>query len=129
MNVNNNDDTTMDDNKEADTTMNANDAADVSMTDINANGVSFDSTAAVNTTNPATTAPAIDPTDENAPIEIVVSDNNNSQMAFKIRKNAKMGKLMARYAEQQGRNRATIRFLFEGERVMDGVTPADVSTL
>jgi len=85
-----------------------------------------DPNAAVNTTEPATEP--IDPNDPNAPIEIIVSDGNNS-MAFKIRKNTKMGKMMARYAEHHDRNRATMRFLFDGDKLVDGDTPASVSAL
>jgi len=86
----------------------------------------IDPNAAVNTTEPATEP--TDPNDPNAPIEIIVTDGNNS-MAFKIRKNTKMGKMMARYVEHHDRNRATMRFLFDGDKLVDGDTPASVSAL
>lgn len=40
-----------------------------------------------------------------------------------------MGKMMARYAETSGKNRATLRFLFDGDKVVDGDTPASVSVV
>ena len=75
-----------------------------------------------------TTEPVVDSADPNTAIEIIVSDNNN-QMAFRIRKNTKMGKMMARYAEHHGRNRSTMRFLFDGDKIVDSDTPASVSKL
>ena len=84
----------------------------------------FNTTESTPATEPA--VPPTDPNDPDASIEIIVSDGNN-QMAFKIRMSTKMGKMMARYAEMQGRNRAVMRFLFDGEKVVDGDTPASVS--
>lgn len=97
-------------------------------TAMNDNGTQapIDPNAAIDTTEPA--IEPTDPNDPNAPIEIIVTDGNN-QMAFKIRKNTKMGKMIARYAEHLDRNRATMRFLFDGDKVVDGDTPASVSAL
>jgi len=80
------------------------------------------------TTTYAVEPTTADPNDPNATVEIVISDNNNA-MAFRIKKNAKMGKLMARYAEQEGRNRATMRFLLDGDKIVDSDTPASVSSV
>jgi len=86
---------------------------------------------ATNTTESTTSAAeptTADPNDPNATVEIIISDNNHD-IAFRMKKNVKMGKVMARYAEQEGRNRATMRFLFDGDKIVDSDTPASVSSV
>jgi len=102
-----------------------NEGVDTTMNDDSTAQAPTDPNISVSATEPATQPADRDP---NAPVEIIVSDGNN-QMCFKLHKNTKMGKLMARYAENQGRNRASMRFLFDGDKVVDGDTPASVSAL
>lgn len=47
-------------------------------------------------------------------------------MHFKCKMTTKFGKLMANFCERQSMNKASVRFLFDGERINENQTPADV---
>ncbi|CAJ2513459.1 Uu.00g015780.m01.CDS01 [Anthostomella pinea] len=55
-------------------------------------------------------------------LNIKVTDNNN-EVFFKIKRSTKLEKLMTAFCERQGKNVASVRFLFEGQRVQAGDTP------
>lgn len=59
-------------------------------------------------------------------LNIKVTDNNN-EVFFKIKRSTKLEKLMTAFCERQGKTLASVRFLFEGQRVQPGDTPDTVS--
>ncbi|KAJ5578087.1 Ubiquitin-like protein SMT3 [Penicillium hispanicum] len=71
-----------------------------------------------------------------APVEhlnIKVTDNNN-EVFFKIKRSTPLKKLMDAFCDRQGKQMATVRFLFDGTRVRpddtpDGLDMADGDTL
>ncbi|KAJ5627826.1 Ubiquitin-like protein SMT3 [Penicillium odoratum] len=60
-----------------------------------------------------------------APVEhlnIKVTDNNN-EVFFKIKRSTPLKKLMDAFCDRQGKQFATVRFLFDGTRVRPDDTP------
>ncbi|KAJ5180662.1 Ubiquitin-like protein SMT3 [Penicillium capsulatum] len=60
-----------------------------------------------------------------APVEhlnIKVTDNNN-EVFFKIKRSTPLKKLMDAFCDRQGKQQATVRFLFDGTRVRPDDTP------
>ncbi|ETN36456.1 uncharacterized protein HMPREF1541_08734 [Cyphellophora europaea CBS 101466] len=55
-------------------------------------------------------------------LNIKVTDNNN-EVFFKIKKSTKLDKLMRAFCDRQGKDRNTVRFLFDGVKVNDYDTP------
>ncbi|PKS11843.1 hypothetical protein jhhlp_001137 [Lomentospora prolificans] len=55
-------------------------------------------------------------------LNIKVTDNNN-EVFFKIKRSTKLEKLMSAFCDRQGKNMASVRFLFEGQRVQATDTP------
>ncbi|KAK5652600.1 hypothetical protein OQA88_10361 [Cercophora sp. LCS_1] len=70
--------------------------------------------------SPAQEAPAAPAGAEH--LNIKVTDNNN-EVFFKIKRNTKLDKLMTAFCERQGKSPASVRFLFEGQRVQPADTP------
>lgn len=62
----------------------------------------------------------------NEHLNIKVTDNNN-EVFFKIKRSTKLEKLMTAFCERQGKTPASVRFLFEGQRVQPADTPDTVS--
>jgi small ubiquitin-related modifier len=62
----------------------------------------------------------------NEHLNIKVTDNNN-EVFFKIKRSTKLEKLMTAFCERQGKTLASVRFLFEGQRVQPTDTPDTVS--
>ncbi|KAK4101752.1 ubiquitin-like protein [Parathielavia hyrcaniae] len=58
----------------------------------------------------------------NEHLNIKVTDNNN-EVFFKIKRSTKLEKLMTAFCERQGKTLASVRFLFEGQRVQPTDTP------
>jgi hypothetical protein len=48
---------------------------------------------------------------------------------FKIKRTTQLRKLMDAYCERQGKQPGTVRFMFEGERLNENQTPAEVRTV
>jgi small ubiquitin-related modifier len=68
------------------------------------------------------------PVDSIRRLEIKVTDDNN-EVLFKIKGSTKLRKLMRTFCEHQGKDLATVRFLYDGERIKGEQTPDEVSTL
>ena len=71
------------------------------------------------------------PPEGGAPTEhlnIKVTDSNN-EVFFKIKRTTQLKKLMDAFCDRQGKMPATVRFLFDGERVNPTDTPDTVSHL
>lgn len=76
-----------------------------------------------------TGSPAGGKPEEQAPSEhlnIKVTDNNN-EVFFKIKRTTQLKKLMDAFCERQGKTTASVRFLFDGQRVNPTDNPDTVS--
>ncbi|XP_065840127.1 small ubiquitin-related modifier 1-B-like [Oscarella lobularis] len=56
-------------------------------------------------------------------INLKVMGQDNSEVHFKIRKTTQMRKLKQAYCERQGLGINSVRFLFDGQRIDDDMTP------
>jgi small ubiquitin-related modifier len=56
-------------------------------------------------------------------INLRVIAQDNSEVHFKIRKTTQMRKLKQAYCDRQGLQLSSVRFLFDGTRLEDDVTP------
>ncbi|KAL7423615.1 SUMO protein smt3 [Cryptotrichosporon argae] len=63
--------------------------------------------------------------DANA-LNIRIRSTDGSEVFFKIKKTTKLNKLKAAYADRVGQDPAAIRLLFDGDRIQDGQTAADL---
>lgn len=61
-------------------------------------------------------------------LNIKVTDNNN-EVFFKIKRSTQLKKLMDAFCDRQGKATASVRFLFDGQRVNPTDTPDTVGTL
>ncbi|KAF9653604.1 hypothetical protein BDM02DRAFT_3182615 [Thelephora ganbajun] len=61
-----------------------------------------------------------------APINIKVLTSSGEEVFFKIKRNTKLSKLQAAYANKVGKDVGTIRFLYDGNRINDDDTPASL---
>ena len=59
-------------------------------------------------------------------LNIKVTDNNN-EVFFKIKRTTQLKKLMDAFCDRQGKNIASVRFLFDGTRVQPTDNPETVS--
>jgi uncharacterized protein YpmS len=64
--------------------------------------------------------------EEEQHLNIKVTDANN-EVFFKIKKTTQLSKLMNAFCERQGKNSASCRFMFDGQRVTPQDTPETVS--
>ncbi|KAH6689229.1 ubiquitin-related domain-containing protein [Plectosphaerella plurivora] len=71
--------------------------------------------------SPTGAAPPTEPANSEH-LNIKVTDNNN-EVFFKIKRSTKLEKLMNAFCERQGKSSATVRFVFEGQRVQPTDTP------
>lgn len=58
-------------------------------------------------------------------LNIKVTDNNN-EVFFKIKRTTQLSKLMNAFCDRQGKNMASVRFLFDGQRVQPTDNPDSV---
>lgn len=58
-------------------------------------------------------------------LNIKVTDNNN-EVFFKIKRTTQLSKLMNAFCDRQGKQIATVRFLFDGARVNPSDSPESV---
>jgi len=56
-------------------------------------------------------------------IKLKVVGQDNTEVHFKVKYSTNMGKLKKSYAERQGVQQASLRFLFDGKRIQDDETP------
>ncbi|CAO0789796.1 unnamed protein product [Mucor circinelloides] len=61
---------------------------------------------------------------EHINLKVVGSDAN--EVFFKIKRSTQLRKLMDAYCERQGKQPGSVRFLYDGTRVMPGDTPNDL---
>jgi len=60
-------------------------------------------------------------------LNIKVTDNNN-EVFFKIKRTTALKKLMDAFCDRQGKSPSSVRFLFDGQRVMPTDSPDSVSS-
>lgn len=73
---------------------------------------------------PANDAPVGPATDR---VQIVLKDQSGTQIAFGVKSNTRMEKVQNAYADRTGRPLGTLRFYYEGTRVVPEDTVATVS--
>jgi len=56
-------------------------------------------------------------------IQIKVKDQQGEEVAFKVKKTTKMGKIFDAYAQRKGIQRQNLRFMVDGERINEDDTP------
>jgi len=57
-------------------------------------------------------------------INIKVVDATHAETYFKIKMSTKLGKLMTAYADRNGQDKASVKFLYDGQRIGPEDTPA-----
>lgn len=80
-----------------------------------------------NTPPPTTTNNEENQTPAAAAVTIIFRTANGAEVSFKLKPTTKLKKAMDAYAAREGQERTVLRFLFEGERVLDDSTAASVS--
>ncbi|KAI6011033.1 ubiquitin-related domain-containing protein [Pisolithus microcarpus] len=68
----------------------------------------------------------VKPEDPNAPINVKVVSSSGDEVFFKIKRNTKLSKLQGAYANKVGKDVASIRFLYDGNRINEDDTPASL---
>merc|ERR1712193_321265 len=66
---------------------------------------------------------AAEPKAEENHINLKVVGADNSEVHFKIKKTTQLKKLKQAYADRQGVSLNSLRFLFDGQRIADDMTP------
>jgi len=69
-------------------------------------------------------APKKEQTSEHINLKVIGSDKN--EIAFKIKRTTPLQKLMDAYIEKMGFERNSVRFLFDGQRLVGSNTPQDL---
>jgi hypothetical protein len=96
------------------------------------NTTTGEAAAADSSTNPAEprTPANKDPTEPPSDrVQIVLKDQGGNQIAFGVKSSTRMEKVQNAYAEKTGRPLASLRFYYEGARVLPDDTVATVSSL
>jgi hypothetical protein len=75
-------------------------------------------------TTPANAAPAAPPVDR---VQVVLKDQNGTQIAFGVKSNTRMEKVQNAFAERTSRPVDSLRFFFDGDRVLPEDTVTTVS--
>ncbi|CAG8495933.1 2313_t:CDS:2 [Paraglomus brasilianum] len=77
--------------------------------------------------NSTNTSQAADDKKEGAEhINLKVVGNDHNEVFFKIKRTTQLKKLMEAYCERQGKAMASVRFLYDGERIQAHHTPAEL---
>ncbi|CAG8528667.1 2786_t:CDS:2 [Paraglomus occultum] len=76
--------------------------------------------------NSSNTSQAADDKKEGAEhINLKVVGQDHNEVFFKIKRTTQLKKLMEAYCERQGKAMASVRFLYDGERIQAHHTPAE----
>ncbi|KAH0438419.1 ubiquitin family protein [Colletotrichum camelliae] len=62
-------------------------------------------------------------TPNNAAINIKIVDTTGHTIVFKIKRDTRMQKVMAAFCERQGKDSKSVRFIFDGTRLVEDDTP------
>mmetsp|Transcript_4325 Transcript_4325/g.9375 ORF Transcript_4325/g.9375 Transcript_4325/m.9375 type:complete len:93 (+) Transcript_4325:196-474(+) len=63
---------------------------------------------------------------ESEPISIFVKDQSGDQVQFKVKSHTKFEKIFSAFATKKSLDPSTLKFVFEGERVLGTHTPGDL---
>lgn len=66
------------------------------------------------------------PPHKGATINLRVVGQDGSEVFFRIREHATLGRLIDAYCDRRSIARSAVRFMFDGERVTDEMTPASL---
>jgi small ubiquitin-related modifier len=59
-------------------------------------------------------------------ITLKVKSQDGGELLFKIKRNTQLKKLMDAYCSRNGISPSTVRFLFDGQRIMESSTPSEL---
>ena len=59
-------------------------------------------------------------------ISLKVKAQDGTSVFFKVKRTTKLSKLMDAWCKRVGKERSTVRFLFDGDRVLEDATPASL---
>ena len=59
-------------------------------------------------------------------ITLIVKSQDGAEMQFKVKPTTKFGKMIAAYCSRKGLDEKTVRFVFDGQRLSEQSTPAEV---
>ncbi|XP_063711130.1 small ubiquitin-related modifier 1-like [Symsagittifera roscoffensis] len=59
-------------------------------------------------------------------VTLKVLKDGAGEVHFRVKMTTKMSKLKSNFCDRQGLNMASVRFTFEGQRIEDDMTPADL---
>ncbi|WVF70979.1 hypothetical protein IAT40_005775 [Kwoniella sp. CBS 6097] len=76
--------------------------------------------------SPAAPPPEAKPKPEDNTLNIKIVSTNGDEVFFKIKKTTKLNKLKSAYADRVGTDVNSIRLLFDGQRILDDQTAADL---
>ncbi|KIM63112.1 hypothetical protein SCLCIDRAFT_1214405 [Scleroderma citrinum Foug A] len=76
--------------------------------------------------DPTQSVKAENNTGDNAPINVKVVSSSGDEVFFKIKRNTKLSKLQGAYANKVGKDVASIRFLYDGNRINEDDTPSSL---
>ncbi|KAJ0333899.1 hypothetical protein COL922a_010271 [Colletotrichum nupharicola] len=62
-------------------------------------------------------------TPNNAAINVKIVDTTGHTIVFKIKRDTRMQKVMAAFCERQGKDPKSVRFIFDGTRLVEDDTP------
>ncbi|KAF4836704.1 Ubiquitin-like protein SMT3 [Colletotrichum siamense] len=62
-------------------------------------------------------------TPNNTAINIKIVDTTGHTIVFRIKRDTRMQKVMAAFCERQGKDSKSVRFIFDGTRLVDDDTP------
>uniref|UniRef100_A0A7S3R9R7 Small ubiquitin-related modifier n=1 Tax=Dunaliella tertiolecta TaxID=3047 RepID=A0A7S3R9R7_DUNTE len=65
----------------------------------------------------------VQPKAEGGIISLVVQDQNGTEVMFKVKPHTKLVKVMDAYIQKKNLDPSRIRFLFDGQRIMNDDTP------
>ncbi|CEP17613.1 hypothetical protein [Parasitella parasitica] len=59
-------------------------------------------------------------------INLKVAGSDSNEVFFKIKRSTQLKKLMDAYCERQGKQSNSVRFLYDGTRILPGDTPSEL---
>ena len=59
-------------------------------------------------------------------VTLKVKQEGHGEVHFRVKMTTKMAKLKTNFCERQGLSPQSVRFMFEGQRIEDNMTPADL---
>mmetsp|Transcript_28137 Transcript_28137/g.75966 ORF Transcript_28137/g.75966 Transcript_28137/m.75966 type:complete len:98 (+) Transcript_28137:86-379(+) len=70
--------------------------------------------------------PKQEPKQESEQLTVVIKEASGAEVQFKVKSTTKFQKIFRTYCEKKALNRDSVRFNFDGERINENQTPADL---